>query len=212
MISSDILQPAAVLAAYLLGAIPFGLLLSRLISKRDPREHGSGNIGATNALRTGGKLVGALTLLADMAKGAAPVALAVYGGWSEFWIAAVAVAASLGHVFPVYLKFQGGKGVATMFGAVLPWLPWAALTALLVWLLSLKISHYVSLSSVLAGCALPLAAWGFGASVPAIVASGFFGLLMTLRHAGNIRRLLDGTEPSTIDDRKAREASELRKE
>ncbi len=206
------LQSAAVLAAYMLGAVPFGLLLSRLISKRDPRQHGSGNIGATNALRTGGKLVGALTLLADVAKGATPVALAVYAGWPELWVAAIAVAAALGHVFPVYLKFKGGKGVATMFGAVLPWVPWAALAALVVWLLSLKVTHYVSLSSILAGCALPIAAWAMGASHPAIAASFFFGLLMALRHASNIRRLLDGTEPSTVDDRKAREASELRRE
>ncbi|MDX8406865.1 MAG: glycerol-3-phosphate 1-O-acyltransferase PlsY [Mariprofundaceae bacterium] len=206
------LQPAAVLAAYLLGAVPFGLLLSRLISKRDPRQHGSGNIGATNALRTGGKLVGALTLLTDVAKGAVPVALAVNVGWADQWVAAIAVGAALGHVFPVYLKFKGGKGVATMFGAVLPWLPWAALAALAVWLLSLKITHYVSLSSILAGCALPIAAWAAGASPPAIAASFFFAVLMTLRHASNIRRLLDGTEPSTLDDRKAREASELRRE
>jgi len=206
------LQPAAVLAAYLLGAVPFGLLTSRLISKRDPRQHGSGNIGATNALRTGGKLVGALTLLADVLKGAAPVALAVYAGWPDAWVAAIAVAAALGHIFPVYLKFKGGKGVATMFGAMLPWLPWAALAALFVWLLSLKITHYVSLSSILAGCALPIGAWAVGASLPAIAASFFFGLLMTLRHASNIRRLLDGTEPSTLDDRKARVASELRSE
>lgn len=210
MNNPDLLQPAAVMAAYLIGAIPFGLLISLLISKRDPREHGSGNIGATNALRTGGKLVGALTLLADIVKGALPVALAVFGGWPELWIAAIAIAVSLGHVFPVYLRFKGGKGVATMFGAVLPWLPWAALAALLVWLLSLRFSHYVSLSSILAGCALPLAAWALEASLPAIAACIIFGLLMTIRHAANISRLLAGTEPSTLDDRKAREAFELR--
>jgi glycerol-3-phosphate acyltransferase PlsY len=205
------LQAGAILAAYLLGAIPFGLLLSRIISKRDPREHGSGNIGATNAMRTGGKLVGALTLLADIVKGVVPVAVAMAAEWAEVWIAVIALAAFLGHIFPVYLKFKGGKGVATMFGVIIPWQPWAAVIAFAVWLLSLRLSGYVSLSSILAGLSLPLAAWGLGASVPCIVVCGVLACLMILRHAGNIRRLLDGSEPSTIKDRKEREElSQLR--
>jgi len=205
------LQTGAILAAYLLGAIPFGLLLSRIISKRDPREHGSGNIGATNAMRTGGKLVGVLTLLADIVKGVVPVALAMTTGWAEVWIAAIALAAFLGHIFPVYLKFKGGKGVATMFGVMIPWQPWAAVIAFAVWLLSLRLSGYVSLASILAGLSLPLAAWGLGASIPCLTVCGVLACLMILRHAGNIRRLLDGSEPSTIKDRKEREElSQLR--
>jgi len=205
---SDLLmwQAGAVLASYLLGAVPFGLLLAILISKRDPREHGSGNIGATNAMRTGGKLVGALTLLADIVKGVIPVALALAAGWAETWVAAIALAAFLGHIFPVYLKFKGGKGVATMFGVMIPWLPWAAAIAFAVWLLALRLSHYVSLSSILAGATLPLAALGLGASVPCVGACVVLGLLMTLRHAGNIRRLLHGSEPSTVRDKAARQA------
>ncbi len=198
-------QAAGVLAAYLLGAIPFGLLLSRLISRRDPREHGSGNIGATNALRTGGKLVGALTLLADIGKGALAVELALAAGWTEFWVAAVAMAAFIGHIFPVYLGFRGGKGVATMFGVLIPWQPWVAAAAFAVWLLALRLSRYVSLSSILAGLVLPLAAWLLGGSLPMVVLCMALALLMIWRHADNIRRLLAGTEPTTVDDRKARE-------
>jgi len=206
-----LLQAGAILASYLLGAVPFGLLLSRIISKRDPREHGSGNIGATNAMRTGGKLVGALTLLADIIKGVIPVALALAGQWAEIWIAAIALAAFLGHIFPVYLKFKGGKGVATMFGVMIPWSPWAAAIAFAVWLLALRLGRYVSLASILAGLSLPFAAWGLGSSAPCIGTCVVLALLMILRHIGNIRRLLDGSEPSTLRDREEREAlSELR--
>ena len=140
----------AVLAAYLLGAIPFGLLLTKVLSNRDPREHGSGNIGATNAMRTGGKLAGALTLLADIIKGVIPVALAIYAGLSELWIGVVAAATFIGHLFPVYLRFKGGKGVATMLGVMLPWQPLVAVIGLLLWFVLMKLSHYVSLASILA--------------------------------------------------------------
>lgn len=203
------IQPAGVAAAYLLGAIPFGLLFSRLISKRDPREHGSGNIGATNALRTGGRLVGALTLLADILKGALPVWLALHLGWDQPWVAAVALAAFFGHIFPVYLGFRGGKGVATMFGVMLPWLPLAAAAAFAVWFVALKIWHYVSLASILAGLSLPLAVWAFDGGLPAMATAIVLALMMTLRHASNIRRLRDGTEPTTLQDRQAREADGL---
>lgn len=99
----------AVAGAYLLGSVPFGLLLTKALSHKDPRQHGSGNIGATNVMRTAGKLVGALTLLADIAKGAIPVVLAVLAGLPEAWIAAIAVATFLGHIFPLYLGFKGDR-------------------------------------------------------------------------------------------------------
>jgi len=123
----------AILAAYLLGAIPFGLLFARWLTGKDPREHGSGNIGATNALRTSGKKVGILTLLADIGKGSLAVALAGYLQDDMTLVAAVALAVFVGHVFPIYLKFKGGKGVATMFGVLIPWLPWVAIAAFVVW-------------------------------------------------------------------------------
>jgi len=185
------------LAAYLLGAVPFGLLLSKWLSKRDPRDYGSGNIGATNAMRTGGKLVGALTLLADISKGAIPVALALILEFPESWVAAIAVTTFLGHIFPVYLGFKGGKGVATMLGVMLPWQPLIAAIGLLAWIILLKITHYVSLSSILAALLLPLLLALSGASAPALLVGMFFASLVTLKHAGNIKRLMHGTEPST---------------
>jgi len=187
----------AVIAAYLLGAVPFGLLLSKLISGQDPRQHGSGNIGATNAMRAGGKLVGALTLLADIAKGALPVALAIIFRLPEAWIAAIAVATFVGHIFPVYLNFQGGKGVATMLGVMLPWQPLAALFGILIWITALKISHYVSLASILGALALPLLIACTNDSIPALLAGMLFASLVTIKHSSNIKRLIDGTESST---------------
>ncbi|PIW51550.1 MAG: acyl-phosphate glycerol 3-phosphate acyltransferase [Zetaproteobacteria bacterium CG12_big_fil_rev_8_21_14_0_65_54_13] len=193
----------AVLAAYLLGAIPFGLLLTKVLSNRDPREHGSGNIGATNAMRTGGKLAGALTLLADIIKGVIPVALAIYAGLSELWIGVVAAATFIGHLFPVYLRFKGGKGVATMLGVMLPWQPLVAVIGLLLWFVLMKLSHYVSLASILAALALPLLVGLTGGSIPALIVGMLIASLVTLKHASNIKRLLDGTEPTTAQDRKA---------
>jgi len=187
----------SIVAAYLVGAIPFGLLFSKLLAKRDPREFGSGNIGATNAMRTGGKLVGALTLLADIGKGALAVAVAVVMQAPEWLVAAVALAAFFGHIYPVYLKFKGGKGVATMFGVVLPWQPWIALLAFAIWLSALKLSRYVSVASILAGWSLPIAGGLLHVSMECLIASVLFALLMTWRHESNIRRLLAGTEPKT---------------
>jgi len=193
----------AVLAAYLLGAVPFGLLLTKLLSQRDPRDFGSGNIGATNAMRTGGKMVGALTLLADIIKGVIPVSLGLWADLPEIWIAIIAVATFTGHIYPVYLGFKGGKGVATMIGVMLPWQPLAAGSGMLIWLILLKITHYVSLSSILAALLLPLLIAWTGGSVPALLAGMVFASLVTLKHAGNISRLVNGTEPSTRKNDKA---------
>lgn len=185
-------------AAYLLGAIPFGLLLTRWLTGKDPRQFGSGNIGATNASRTGGKKVGLLTLIADIAKGALPVAIAVQlagnGPDREWLIAATAVAAFIGHIFPVYLRFKGGKGVATMFGVLIPWEPTVGLIAFAVWLVALAVWRYVALASILAGMTLPLAAWLLGASLPAILACMLFCALMAVRHRSNVERMLAGNE------------------
>lgn len=191
----SILSVAAVFAAYLIGAIPFGLLFARLLTGKDPRQHGSGNIGATNAMRTGGKKVGVLTLLADILKGTAPVAIVMALDGEEFLIGAVALAAFLGHVFPVYLGFKGGKGVATMFGVVIPWLPWVATGAFVVWFICFKLTRYVSLASVVAGVSLPLFSLLVQASWAAFGVCTILGALMILRHQSNIKRLIAGDEP-----------------
>jgi len=191
----NFLLSGAVCLAYLLGAIPFGLILSKYSGKSDPRRHGSGNIGATNVMRTGGKLIGIVTLLADVGKGTLAVAAAIAAGLSQTWVAAIAMAAFVGHIFPIYLKFRGGKGVATMFGVMLPWQPWAAAGAFVVWLLVFRFSHYVSLASILAGLSLPALVWLANGSIACLLTSMALAALMTARHAGNIQRIIDGVEP-----------------
>jgi len=189
-----------IIFAYLLGAIPFGLLFARWLTGKDPREHGSGNIGATNAMRTGGKKVGVLTLLADIAKGALPVGIAMSIQHDPHVTNAVALAAFLGHIFPVYLRFKGGKGVATMFGVLIPWLPWVALSAFAVWLLLFKLTRYVSLASMIAGLLLPLLAWIFAIlehqhlPISTLLLCASLGGLMIVRHKENIVRLWQGSE------------------
>ncbi|HIP07991.1 MAG TPA: glycerol-3-phosphate 1-O-acyltransferase [Mariprofundaceae bacterium] len=181
-------------ATYFIGAIPFGLLFARWLTGKDPREHGSGNTGATNALRTGGKKVGILTLIADVFKGVIPVSIAITLDFNESQVLIVALAAFLGHIFPIYLKFKGGKGVATMFGVLLPWEPMTAVISFAVWLITFKLTRYVSLASILAGFSLPLVAWLWGASDAAIVGCLIVGGLMTVRHHENVSRLIAGTE------------------
>ncbi|MBF0282502.1 MAG: glycerol-3-phosphate 1-O-acyltransferase PlsY [Zetaproteobacteria bacterium] len=183
--------------AYLLGAIPFGLLFSRWLSGVDPREHGSGNIGATNAMRAGGKRVGALTLIADITKGAIPVGLSVLLHASDLLILLLALSAFLGHIFPVYLNFKGGKGVATMYGVLLPWLPWVAVGSFVIWFVVYKVSRYVSLASIIAGLVLLPFAYLVGASEVTMVGVTLLGLIMVGRHWENIKRLLAGEEPKT---------------
>jgi len=188
---TDLLLP--IIVAYLLGSIPFGLIFTRVLTGKDPRQHGSGNIGATNAMRTGGKRVGVLTLAADIAKGALPVAWAVHNG-DEQLTAMMASAAFLGHIFPVWLKFRGGKGVATMFGVVIPWHLAVAAIAFGFWLLLFKISRYVSLASIGAAVALPVSAFALGGSMPMVAACSLFAALGIYRHWENIDRLRRGVE------------------
>lgn len=197
----------AALFAYLLGALPFGLLIGKLRGV-DIREHGSGNTGATNALRVLGKKVGVLVLLLDAGKGALPVlgfpaALSALGFAAPTWLPVVLGGlAVLGHVFPVYLRFQGGKGVATSAGAFLALHPAAFGVAFLTFALTLASTRIVSLSSILASIALPLAAIGldgtplaFGAELSRTVLFLLASVLVLVRHHTNVRRLLAGTEP-----------------
>jgi len=184
-----------IIGAYLLGSIPFGLVFTRLWTGQNLRNLGSGNIGATNALRSGGKLLGLLTLAADLGKGALPVFASLHlFPANEPSVALVAAAAFYGHIFPVYLAFKGGKGVATLFGVALPWLPWVAFLAFLVWGIALAASRYVSLASVSSALAFPVAALMLNAGITATVTLAALGLTVIVRHAGNFRRLLDGTE------------------
>ncbi len=191
-----LLVVAALSGGYLVGSIPFGLLFARWIAGVDPREIGSGNIGATNAMRAGGRKVGALTLIADLLKGALPVAI-VLPLHQPVLTGGVVVAAVLGHLFPVWLNFRGGKGVATMLGVMLAWQPVAALLAVVVWLAVYLSSRYVSLSSIVAACIPVLFLVLEGGRAWEILTAALLCALLIWRHGANIGRLLRGEEPKT---------------
>ena len=185
-------------AAYLLGSVPFGLILTKLAGLGDIRAVGSGNIGATNVLRTGHKGLAALTLLFDVAKGVAAVLIAKwFGGLHGVAILASLIAgfgAVIGHVFPVWLKFAGGKGVATTFGVILALTPGTAAVTGAVWLFMLLVFRTSSLAAIAAAVVAPLFAFGYaGQSVGLLVSA--LALLVIVKHTANIRRLFNGTEP-----------------
>ena len=182
-----------VIAGYLLGSVPFGLVITRLLGLGDLRQIGSGNIGATNVLRTGNKPAALATLLLDSGKGAIAVLLARhFGGETAALLAGGA--AFLGHCFPVWLGFKGGKGVATFLGTVGA-LYWPlGLAACGVWLVTALISRISSLSALVAAALTPVFAWALGFGALALVCL-FMAALIFLRHKTNIARLLDGSEP-----------------
>ncbi|MBI4384856.1 MAG: glycerol-3-phosphate 1-O-acyltransferase PlsY [Nitrospinae bacterium] len=179
--------------AYLIGAIPCGVLIART-RKIDIREHGSGNIGATNVARVIGKKEGALTLAGDCAKGTAAVALAAHFMDSPFKVAVAALMAFLGHLFSIFLKFKGGKGVATGLGIFLYLMPLAALSSMAVFAAALSASRYVSLSSILAAVSLPLFGIFYKMPPAFIYASAIVSAMTIVKHRGNIQRLLAGAE------------------
>lgn len=192
------------IAAYLLGSIPTGYLLFRIFRRQDIRSMGSGNIGATNVLRAGGKGLGAATFILDVFKGCAAVWL---GGYlASHWMPSIplrtaeafaALCAVLGHMFPIWLKFRGGKGVATGFGVFLVISPLAALSAIGVFAIVLAITRYVSVSSIFGAFSFPIFAWLLvtGARPPFFfVAGALVSLLIIVKHYPNVRRLIAGTE------------------
>ena len=188
------------LLAYLLGSIPWGLVLTRLFAIADIRRHGSGNIGATNVARVAGPVLGLATLLGDFVKGWAPVALASYldlpPAGAELYAAALALLAVLGHLFPVYTRLRGGgKGVATAAGGFAALAPLAVLIALVVFVLVLALTRRVSAGSLAAAAALPPAVLSTTGSAVFCAGAVMAATLIFIRHAGNIRRLLAGTEP-----------------
>ncbi len=180
--------------AYLLGSIPFAILMSKVFGLADPRTYGSKNPGATNVLRSGKKAAAALTLLGDAAKGFIAVMLAKHYIPGEAWpVALAAVAAFLGHVFPVFLRFKGGKGVATALGVLLALNVWQGLIALAVWLVVAFVFRYSSLAALLAALSAPIYAVMHMPGAYVFASLVMAGLLIW-RHMGNIRKLLAGTE------------------
>ncbi len=190
-----LLDVLLVLFAYLLGAVPFGLLFTRLFSGVDVRSVGSGNIGATNVLRAAGKTAAVLTLIADCLKGTVPVLLARLLLEGEVLPVMTGMAAVLGHTFPVYLRFRGGKGVATSYGAILALTPWTGVACLAVWLAAALLWRYSSLSALVSFGAYPFMIFIFyPESRPLGVFAMFLAGMIYIRHRDNIRRLLEGSE------------------
>jgi acyl phosphate:glycerol-3-phosphate acyltransferase len=184
---------AAFVFGYLCGSIPFGILLTRLTGAPDVRNIGSGNIGATNVLRTGRKGLAAATLAGDMLKGTAAVALviAVFGRHAALY---AGLGAFLGHLFPVWLGFKGGKGVATFIGLLLGFGAWMALAAFcVIWLLVAAATRYSSLAALIAGAATPGVLWWTG-YLPETKLFALLTALLWIMHRANIARLLAGTE------------------
>ncbi len=184
--------PGRIVASYLLGAVPFGFVLCRVLKGVDLREVGSGNIGATNAMRVLGVPLGLLAFLLDTGKGFAPAFW--LGAGDPTWQVACGAAAVLGHVFPIYLGFKGGKAVATGCGATLAIDPLIFVCVGVVWLVTLLATGYVSLASIAMGVAFPVAAWALGQPPVVIAGTGGLTLLILVRHRSNMQRLLDGTE------------------
>jgi acyl phosphate:glycerol-3-phosphate acyltransferase len=193
LIGLSLSQALASLAiGYLLGSIPFGLILSRAAGLGDPRQIGSGNIGATNVLRTGSKRTAALTLLFDLLKGTAAVLISAYL-WGQPAALVAGLGAFLGHLYPAWLGFRGGKGVATYLGVLLGLFWPAALAFAAIWLASAALTRYSSLSALLASLAMPILFAGLG-RWPEAILFGLLTALLYVKHAGNIERLLRGQE------------------
>ena len=185
-----------VFVSYLLGSIPFGLLLGLGWKKTDVRQHGSKNIGAANVTRTLGKTAGALTLLLDASKGAAGVILARMLDLPSEIQALAAFAAILGHVFPLYLKFKGGKGVAVGLGVFLALAPMPTAVAIACFILVMLPTRIVSLSSMVSAASLVVATWFLDGRLPIVILAGLLFTLVLVRHRSNIVRLVRKTEPT----------------
>ena len=190
-----------VVIAYFLGSIPFGLIFGRVLAKKDRREVGSGTIGATNVTRVAGPLPGILTLLFDAAKGALAVLIAArFTNHNATAMMLAAIAALIGHCYPIWLRFKGGKGIATGLGVFTALSPFAGLSALAVFMIVALTWRYASLGSIAAAAAMPLFVylfWAPGLAPPLIITFGtlFATGLVIFKHDANLRRLIEGTEP-----------------
>lgn len=194
----------AFVIGYFLGSIPFGLIITRLAGQGDVRDIGSGSIGATNVLRTGSKKLAAATLIADVAKGAIAVSITLYFaatmGFDMFYVYLTAFFALAGHMFPVWLKFKGGKGVATYIGIFLVAAPWVIMVFAVCWLSTAYLTRYSSLAALLACSATTIYLWlGFTNADWAVI-STILTAMVIVKHHENIKRLLSGAE-SKIGDK-----------
>ena len=184
----------AVVTAYLIGSISSAIIICRLMGLPDPREQGSGNPGATNVMRIGGKKAAAITLLGDLLKGFIPVYIANIVGESALLLAIIGLAAFIGHLYPVFFKFKGGKGVATSIGVLLGFSWLLGLAFIATWLLIYKIGKISSASALIASVLSPIFAWYIVGDISIVGASIIMMLFLLWRHKSNIQRLLAGEE------------------
>ena len=196
-----------VIGGYLAGSIPFAVVVSRLMRLPDPRSYGSKNIGATNVLRSGNRVAALLTLLGDAMKGWAAVLAVRLAGLPEELMALTGFAAFLGHVFPVWLRFRGGKGVATAAGVLIAFDWRIGVAALGVWLVVVALTRFSSVGALAAAAAAPIAAWWFAGPGPVFAAVVAMAVLLVVRHRSNIVKLARGEE-SRIGARKANPGNE----
>ena len=183
------------LFAYLLGSVSSAIVIAKLLGLQDPRLVGSGNPGATNILRYGGKLAAILTLAGDVLKGVLPVLAAHLLNVDVVTLALTMLAAFLGHLFPLYHGFKGGKGVATAAGVLLALNGWIGLAVIATWLVMAFATRYSSLSAIVATLAAPLVTWWFTREPVLVVVTTVIGIILLWRHKSNIQKLLAGTEP-----------------
>ncbi len=189
-----VLAGLGAVVAYFIGSLSFAVIVSRLFGLADPRSYGSGNPGATNVLRSGNKGAAILTLLFDALKGYVPVVIAWQLGLPELVVTAVGLGAFIGHLWPIFFKFEGGKGVATAAGVLLGFAPGLGGLVLLVWITMAVVFRYSSLAALTASLAAPvIQAWGWGIG-PATVGTVIMSALLIWRHEANIRKLLAGQE------------------
>ena len=186
---------AIIIVAYLIGSIPFALLLARRFGEADLRRVGSGNLGAANVMRASGVAAGLLVAALDMTKGAASVWLAARGSAGAALPAAAGLAAIIGHIYPVWLRFRGGKGVATACGVFAVLTPLALPPALAVFVAVVWMTKYISLGSVVATIALPPLAYALGSPAPSVLVAFAAAIVIVFRHRSNVWRLRTGTEP-----------------
>ena len=184
----------ALLAAYLLGSIPFAMISSKVFGLADPRSYGSGNPGATNVLRSGNKKAALMTLIGDALKGTLAVVIAQQMGFSDTMIALVALAVFIGHLYPIFLKFKGGKGVATAAGVLLALDPVLGLAVAGTWLLVAYVSRYSSLAALIAAAAAPVIAVLMHGATNQTIVVGILGMALIGKHWQNIQRLMAGQE------------------
>ncbi len=184
----------AILAAYLLGSVPFAMISSKVFGLADPRTYGSGNPGATNVLRSGNKKAALMTLIGDALKGAVAVIVAQQMGLSDTVIALVALAVFLGHLYPIFLNFKGGKGVATAAGVLLALDPVLGLAVAGTWLLVAYVSRYSSLAALIAAAAAPVIAVLMHGATNQTIVVGILGMALIGKHWQNIQRLMAGQE------------------